>query len=138
MLVLALLTDQHVWSLDITVHYIPWHQQADLTADHYSAKPSDLPGSAVSSLGWCLLTQPDRKSLSLLGALTDVGKKEMAMSWHIQWSFYFKTNHGTMKMWSYIAGGLKTNFSSTQNSTVGQNRWSCNQGGLKIKGCKIE
>ncbi len=25
----------------------------------------------------------------------------------IQWSFYFKTTHGTKKMWSYIAGGLK-------------------------------
>ncbi len=25
----------------------------------------------------------------------------------IQWSLYFKTTHGTKKMWSYIAGGLK-------------------------------
>ncbi len=25
----------------------------------------------------------------------------------LQWSLYFKTTHGTMKMWSYIAGGLK-------------------------------
>ncbi len=24
-----------------------------------------------------------------------------------QWSLYFKTTHGTKKMWSYIAGGLK-------------------------------
>ncbi len=26
---------------------------------------------------------------------------------YIQWSLYFKTTHGTKKMWSYIAGGLK-------------------------------
>ncbi len=26
---------------------------------------------------------------------------------HLQWSLYFKTTHGTKKMWSYIAGGLK-------------------------------
>ncbi len=25
----------------------------------------------------------------------------------IQWSLYFKTTHGTKKIWSYIAGGLK-------------------------------
>ena len=25
----------------------------------------------------------------------------------LQWSLYFKTPHGTKKMWSYIAGGLK-------------------------------
>ena len=25
----------------------------------------------------------------------------------IQWSLYFKTTHGTMKLWSYIAGGPK-------------------------------
>ncbi len=25
----------------------------------------------------------------------------------IQWSLYFKTTHGTKKMWSYIAGGPK-------------------------------
>ncbi len=25
----------------------------------------------------------------------------------IQWSLCFKTTHGTKKMWSYIAGGLK-------------------------------
>ncbi len=24
-----------------------------------------------------------------------------------QWSIYFKTTHGTQKMWPYIAGGLK-------------------------------
>ncbi len=43
-----------------------------------------------------------------------------------------------MKTWSYIAGGLKTNVLSTQNSTFGQNKLSYNQGGLKIKDCKIE
>ncbi len=26
---------------------------------------------------------------------------------YIQWSLYFKTTHGTKKMWSNIAGGLK-------------------------------
>ncbi len=25
----------------------------------------------------------------------------------IQWSLYFKTTHGTIQMWSYIADGLK-------------------------------
>ncbi len=25
----------------------------------------------------------------------------------VQWSFYFKTTHGTKEMWSNIAGGLK-------------------------------
>ncbi len=25
----------------------------------------------------------------------------------LQWSLYFKTTHGTKKMWSYIAHGLK-------------------------------
>ncbi len=25
----------------------------------------------------------------------------------VQWSLYFKTTHGTKKMWSCIAGGLK-------------------------------
>ncbi len=25
----------------------------------------------------------------------------------VQWSLYLKTTHGTKKMWSYIAGGLK-------------------------------
>ncbi len=25
----------------------------------------------------------------------------------VQWSLYFKTTHGTKKMWSYIADGLK-------------------------------
>ncbi len=28
-------------------------------------------------------------------------------SYVIQGSLYFKTTHGTKKMWSYIAGGLK-------------------------------
>ncbi len=26
---------------------------------------------------------------------------------YLQWSRYFKTTHGTKKLWSYIAGGLK-------------------------------
>ncbi len=25
----------------------------------------------------------------------------------LQWSLYFKTTHGTKKMWSYMAGSLK-------------------------------
>ncbi len=25
----------------------------------------------------------------------------------LQWSLYFKTTHGTKKMWSYVAGGVK-------------------------------
>ncbi len=32
----------------------------------------------------------------------------LCIDWHIQWSLYFKTTHGTKEMWSYIAGGLKT------------------------------
>ncbi len=26
---------------------------------------------------------------------------------YVQWSLYSRTTHGTKKMWSYIAGGLK-------------------------------
>ncbi len=29
------------------------------------------------------------------------------ITYYIQWSLYFKTTHGTKKMWSYIAVGLK-------------------------------
>ncbi len=32
----------------------------------------------------------------------------------IQWSLYFKTTHGTKKMWSYITGGLKIKVYVTQ------------------------
>ncbi len=34
-------------------------------------------------------------------------------------SFYFKTTHGSMKMLSYTAGGLKIKLNSTQNHTFG-------------------
>ena len=34
---------------------------------------------------------------------SDVSKDKV----HVQWSLYFKTTHGTQKMWSRIAGGLK-------------------------------
>ncbi len=29
------------------------------------------------------------------------------MDVYIQWSIYFKTTNGTMKLWSYTAGSLK-------------------------------
>ena len=32
---------------------------------------------------------------------------EQLVCWEVQWSLYFKTTHGTKKIWSYIAGGLK-------------------------------
>ncbi len=31
----------------------------------------------------------------------------MMAKYRLQWSLHFKTTHGTKKMWSYIAGGLK-------------------------------
>ncbi len=38
----------------------------------------------------------------------------------VQWSLYFKATQGAMKM-SYIAGGLKYRFGSTQNCILGTN-----------------
>ncbi len=29
------------------------------------------------------------------------------LTYWVQWSLYIKITHGTKKMWSYIAGGLK-------------------------------
>ncbi len=43
-----------------------------------------------------------------------LSRQDSLYMFNVQRSLYFKTNHGTMKMWSYIAGGLK------------------------LKGCKIE
>ena len=54
-------------------------------------------------------------------------------------SFYFKTIHETMTMWSYIAGGLNLKVQFVHKIALwDQSRWSNNQDGLKIKGCKIE
>ncbi len=44
------------------------------------------------------------------GVITKIKTKVRYMQcWYlgVQWSLYFKTTHGTKKMWSYIAGGLK-------------------------------
>ncbi len=47
----------------------------------------------------------------------------------IQWPVYFKTIHGTKKMWSYIAGGLKIKGHLTQSCTLDPNpTWSYKQG----------
>ncbi len=56
----------------------------------------------------------------------------------LQWSLCFKTAHGTMPMWSYIAYGLKIEVQWYTELNFGTNNmWSNNGGGLKIKGCKI-
>ncbi len=41
------------------------------------------------------------------GANNDVSHPRLHLQFCLQWSLYFKTTHGTKKMWSYIAGGLK-------------------------------
>ncbi len=41
-------------------------------------------------------------------------------------------------MWSYIAGGLNIEVQWYTKLNFGTNRWSSNQGGLKIKGCKMQ
>ncbi len=52
---------------------------------------------------------------------------------------YFKTTHGTKKMWSYIAGGLKIKVIQHRKLTFGTKLSSLiMKGGLKIEGCKIE
>ncbi len=57
----------------------------------------------------------------------------------IQWSLYFKTTHGTKKMWSYIAGGLKIKVIYHRKLTLGTKSNSLIiKGGLKIESCKIE
>ncbi len=54
---------------------------------------------------------------------------------NIQRLLYFKTTHGTKKMWSYIAGGLKI-------KVIQHRKWpfGTKSSGLiiKIEGCKIE
>ncbi len=61
---------------------------------------------------------------------------------HVQWSLFFKTTHGTKKMWSYIAGGLKIKviYLTQKIALWDQIKQSYNQGtgDLKIEGCKIE
>ncbi len=57
----------------------------------------------------------------------------------LQWCLYFKTTDGSMKMWSFIAGGLKSKGSTIHKIALWeQNRWSYNKVGLTIKGYKIE
>ncbi len=51
----------------------------------------------------------------------------------VQQSLYFKTTHGTMKMWSYIAGAVKKGSVVHKFAHWDQNRWPYNQGGLKIR-----
>ncbi len=57
----------------------------------------------------------------------------------VQWSLYFKTTHGTKKMWSYIAGGLKIKVIWQRILPFGtKSSGLIIKGGLKIEGCKIE
>ncbi len=58
--------------------------------------------------------------------------------YHVQWSLYFKTTHGALKMWPYITGGLKIKVllvhKNDKTAFWDQTRWSYNQDGIKIKG----
>ncbi len=52
----------------------------------------------------------------------------------IQWSLYFTTTKGTIKMWSYTAVGLKTQVQIIHKAELwDQIMWSYNQGDLEIK-----
>ncbi len=42
-----------------------------------------------------------------LPAVSVVETVKALASYAVEWSLYFKTTHGTKKMWYYIAGGLK-------------------------------
>ena len=50
------------------------------------------------------------------------------VNYDVQWSHYFTITHGTMKMWSHTAGGLK--LIATQIHTM--RPCSYNKGGFKI------
>ncbi len=52
----------------------------------------------------------------------------------LQWSLYFKTTHGTKKMWSYIAGGLKIRSFNTKLPFGIKSSGFIIKGGLKIEG----
>ncbi len=57
----------------------------------------------------------------------------------VQWSLYFKTTHGTKKMWSYIASGLKIKVILHRKLPFGtKSSGLIINGGLKIEGCKME
>ncbi len=62
------------------------------------------------------------------------------MQWYsVQWSLFFKTTHGTKKMWSYIAGGLKIKVMEHIILPFGtKSSGLIIKGGPKIEGCKIE
>ncbi len=54
-------------------------------------------------------------------------------------SSLLQTTHGTKKMWSYIAGGLKIKVISHIKLPPGtKSSGLIIKGGLKIEGCKIE
>ncbi len=55
----------------------------------------------------------------------------------IQKSLYFKANHGTKKMWSYIAGGLKIKTIQHRKLPFGtKSSRLIIKDGLKIEDCK--
>ncbi len=57
----------------------------------------------------------------------------------VQCFLCFKTTHGTKKMWSYIAGGLKIKVISHRKLPSGtKSSGLIIKGGLKLAGCKIK
>ncbi len=64
-------------------------------------------------------------------------RENVAFKW-IQWFIYFKTTHGTKKMWSYIAGGLKIKVIHRKLPFGTKSSGVIIKGALKIQGCKIE
>ncbi len=57
----------------------------------------------------------------------------------IQRFLYFKTTHGTNKLWSYIAGGPKIKVIYHRKLTFRTRSSGLKiKGGLKIEGCKVE
>ncbi len=79
--------------------------------------------------------------LKVLASQACHGRKMEIKYWNIiiiviQWSLYFKTTHGTKKMRSYIAGGLKIKGHLADNCPLGpyqvvlyyNQRWSQNRG----------
>ncbi len=84
------------------------------------------------------LTMPTVIALSCLSISYILGTSPTPY-WVLQWSLYFKTTHGTKKMWYYIAGGLKIKVISHRKLPFGtKSSGLIIKGGLKIEDCKIE
>ncbi len=62
-----------------------------------------IPRGATGRLGWSIQLCRHHNSWNI----TARTYRALTENINIQWSLYFKTTHGTKKMWSYIAGGLK-------------------------------